>query len=89
MSSLRKASVSLLLKQSLHNLLLIGASSKGCPLYQNHVLTSNECKMKNGFGIGTPQECLYTSKYTAPGGRKPTYTNQYIRNRDGSTVSTD
>ncbi|VUZ45955.1 unnamed protein product [Hymenolepis diminuta] len=60
--------------------------TSGCNLYQNHVLTSTDCKMKNVYGIGTPQECLYTSQYTAPGGRHPTFTNQYIRSRDGSTL---
>ncbi|EUB63684.1 Transforming growth factor-beta-induced protein ig-h3 [Echinococcus granulosus] len=57
-----------------------------CSLYQNHVLTSQDCKMKNGHGIGTPQECLYTTKYTTSDGRHPTVANQYIRTRDGSRL---
>ncbi|KAM7541397.1 hypothetical protein Aperf_G00000029440 [Anoplocephala perfoliata] len=57
-----------------------------CSLYQNHVLTSQECKIKNGYGIGMPQECLYTTKYTTPDGRHPTFTNQYIRTREGSRL---
>ncbi|VDM31293.1 unnamed protein product [Hydatigera taeniaeformis] len=61
-------------------------SRSDCSLYQNHVLTSQDCKMKNGHGIGTPQECLYTTKYTAPDGRHPIVTNQYIRTRDGSRL---
>ncbi|KAL5111793.1 Transforming growth factor-beta-induced protein ig-h3 [Taenia crassiceps] len=61
-------------------------ASSDCSLYQNHVLTSRDCKMKNGHGIGTPQECLYTTKYTTPDGRHPTVTNQYIRTRDGSRL---
>nr|CDS32016.1 gynecophoral canal protein [Hymenolepis microstoma] len=65
---------------------LAKSSVRGCTLYQNHVLTSTDCKMKNVYGIGTPQECHYTSQYTASGGRRPTFTNQYIRTREGSTL---
>ncbi|VDO14599.1 unnamed protein product [Rodentolepis nana] len=65
---------------------LAKSSVRGCALYQNHVLTSTDCKMKNGHGIGTPQECHYTSQYAASGGRRPTFTNQYIRTREGSTL---
>ncbi|VDD74276.1 unnamed protein product [Mesocestoides corti] len=57
-----------------------------CNVYQNHVLTSRECKMKNGNGIGVPQECLFTTKYTSPDGRHPTVTNQYIPTREGSKL---
>lgn len=65
---------------------LARSSTRGCTLYQNHILTSTDCKMKNGHGIGTPQECHYTSQYTASGGRRPTFTSQYIRTREGSTL---
>lgn len=65
---------------------LAKSTTRGCTLYQNHVLTSTDCKMKNGHGIGTPQECHYTSQYTSSSGRRPTFTNQYIRTRDGSTL---
>nr|AHH45016.1 fasciclin-3 [Taenia solium] len=61
-------------------------ASSDCSLYQNHVLTSQDCKMKNGHGIGTPQECLYTTKYATLDGRHPIVTNQYIRTRDGSRL---
>ncbi|VDK30321.1 unnamed protein product [Dibothriocephalus latus] len=58
-----------------------------CSVYSHNILTSSDCQMKNGNGVGVTQECQFQSKYTAPNGDKPVVTNQYIRERDGSKVT--